>query len=84
MEWRTGHLTVVELVQLVILIRCIRDLKPENLLMSSPNDDADIKIADFGFAKRCGGLSSLTTPLGSPSFVAPEILMHKAYGRLKM
>merc|ERR1719162_2022542 len=29
-----------------------RDLKPENLLLTSRSDDANIKIADFGFAKR--------------------------------
>ena len=28
-----------------------RDLKPENLLLASKNDDTNIKIADFGFAK---------------------------------
>jgi len=26
--------------------------KPENLLLCSSEDDADLKIADFGFAKR--------------------------------
>ena len=29
-----------------------RDLKPENLLLVSDGDDSDIKIADFGFAKK--------------------------------
>jgi serine/threonine protein kinase len=28
-----------------------RDLKPENLLLTGQNDDASIKLADFGFAK---------------------------------
>ncbi|CAM9180650.1 unnamed protein product, partial [Heterosigma akashiwo] len=28
-----------------------RDLKPENLLLTSREDDANIKIADFGFAR---------------------------------
>lgn len=27
-----------------------RDLKPENLLLKSPDNDTEIKIADFGFA----------------------------------
>jgi serine/threonine protein kinase len=30
-----------------------RDLKPENLLLTSKKDDADVKIADFGFAVEC-------------------------------
>ena len=28
-----------------------RDLKPENLLLVSDADDANVKLADFGFAK---------------------------------
>ena len=28
-----------------------RDLKPENLLLATKEDDVDIKLADFGFAK---------------------------------
>ena len=35
-----------------------RDLKPENLLLVSDSDDSDIKIADFGFAKK------VTIPIG--------------------
>ena len=27
-----------------------RDIKPENLILTSKDDDNDIKIADFGFA----------------------------------
>jgi len=42
-----------------------RDLKPENLLLTSENDDSDIKIADFGFAKRVTAPKSLTTQCGT-------------------
>ena len=41
------------------------DLKPENLLLTSVDDDASIKIADFGFAVECTD-SSLTTRCGTP------------------
>jgi len=51
-----------------------RDLKPENLLLQSENDDANIKIADFGFAKKCKAPKSLKTQCGTPGYVAPEIL----------
>lgn len=57
-----------------------RDLKPENLLMMSKEDDADLKIADFGFAVNCVG-SNLTTQCGTPGYVAPEILNHVPYGK---
>jgi len=51
-----------------------RDLKPENLLLTSESDDSDIKIADFGFAKRVKGPKTLTTQCGTPGYVAAEVL----------
>eukprot|EP00612_Vaucheria_litorea_P001493 CAMPEP_0171455420 /NCGR_PEP_ID=MMETSP0945-20130129/2321_1 /TAXON_ID=109269 /ORGANISM="Vaucheria litorea, Strain CCMP2940" /LENGTH=346 /DNA_ID=CAMNT_0011980655 /DNA_START=139 /DNA_END=1179 /DNA_ORIENTATION=- len=56
-----------------------RDLKPENLLMTSSNDDASIKLADFGFAKSLNG-QTVSTQCGTPAYVAPEILRNKPYG----
>lgn len=45
-----------------------RDLKPENILL---NHDGHIKVADFGFSKRC---SSVTWTLcGTPDYLAPEV-----------
>ena len=58
-----------------------RDLKPENLLLTSTTDDAEIKLADFGFAVKVSGMSSLTTQCGTPGYVAPEILMAQKYGK---
>jgi len=57
-----------------------RDLKPENLLLQSPSNDRDLKIADFGFAKRCPSTNCLTTQCGTPGYVAPEILEGVPYG----
>ncbi|EED90504.1 myosin light chain kinase [Thalassiosira pseudonana CCMP1335] len=51
-----------------------RDLKPENLLLRAEDNDSDIKIADFGFAKKVLTPNSLTTQCGTPGYVAPEIL----------
>lgn len=56
-----------------------RDLKPENLLLQSNTNDSDIKIADFGFAKRVLRANSLTTQCGTPGYVAPEILEGLSY-----
>ena len=58
-----------------------RDLKPENLLLASKEEDITIKIADFGFAVKSKGPSSLTTQCGTPGYVAPEILLSKPYGK---
>lgn len=38
------------------------------------DNDADMKVADFGFAKRVHTPQSLTTRCGTPTYVAPEIL----------
>eukprot|EP00549_Striatella_unipunctata_P015666 CAMPEP_0118677192 /NCGR_PEP_ID=MMETSP0800-20121206/2488_1 /TAXON_ID=210618 ORGANISM="Striatella unipunctata, Strain CCMP2910" /NCGR_SAMPLE_ID=MMETSP0800 /ASSEMBLY_ACC=CAM_ASM_000638 /LENGTH=387 /DNA_ID=CAMNT_0006572833 /DNA_START=116 /DNA_END=1279 /DNA_ORIENTATION=- len=56
-----------------------RDLKPENLLLTSATDDSDLKIADFGFAKKVVQPNSLTTQCGTPGYVAPEILEGRPY-----
>jgi calcium/calmodulin-dependent protein kinase I len=56
-----------------------RDLKPENLLLLSDVDDSQVKIADFGFAKKVYEPNSLTTQCGTPGYVAPEILEGTAY-----
>jgi calcium/calmodulin-dependent protein kinase I len=57
-----------------------RDLKPENLLLVSKHDDKNIKIADFGFAKKVSGSKCLLTQCGTPGYVAPEILHGVPYG----
>lgn len=59
-----------------------RDLKPENLLLTSKDDDASIKLADFGFAKKIEFDSAgLVTACGTPGYVAPEILEGHPYGK---
>jgi serine/threonine protein kinase len=50
-----------------------RDLKPENLLLMN-DDEASIKLADFGFAKRVRNPQGLRTLCGTPGYLAPEIL----------
>ena len=47
--------------------------------MANQTDDSNVKIADFGFAKRVDGLN-LTTQCGSPGYVAPEIIKAEKYG----
>ena len=49
------------------------------ILLQSESDDSDIKIADFGFAKKVKAPNSLTTQCGTPGYVAPEILEGKPY-----
>lgn len=58
-----------------------RDLKPENILMSDNSDTAEAKIVDFGLSKIIGPNEKSTDPFGTLSYVAPEVLLQKPYGK---
>ena len=58
-----------------------RDLKPENVLMVSTKDDSDVKIMDFGLSKMVGPSQLCTEPFGTLSYVSPEVLLQKPYGK---
>lgn len=58
-----------------------RDLKPENLLYASADDDAEIKLADFGLSAVAKGNDTLRTACGTPGYVAPEVLRNKGYSK---
>mmetsp|Transcript_7785 Transcript_7785/g.14902 ORF Transcript_7785/g.14902 Transcript_7785/m.14902 type:complete len:527 (-) Transcript_7785:3970-5550(-) len=55
-----------------------RDLKLENIMMTSLDEEADIKIADFGFAAEMT-TENMSVYCGSPGYVAPEILNKLGY-----
>ena len=58
-----------------------RDIKPENILLESKDpNNLELKITDFGFAK-CYDPSegNLTETLGSPLYMAPEIVKKLPY-----
>lgn len=54
---------------------CHRDLKLENLLIDS--ETQVLKVTDFGLSG-CGD-QQLHTTLGSPNYIAPEVLIGKGY-----
>ena len=58
-----------------------RDLKPENILMQDDTDEADLKIVDFGLSKIIGPNETSLDPFGTLSYVAPEVLLQKPYGK---
>ncbi len=52
--------------------------KPENLLYNTDDEDAIIKISDFGLARVVSN-ELMTTACGTPGYVAPEVLAGKGY-----
>jgi len=58
-----------------------RDLKPENLLLANESGQPEfMKIADFGLSKDFGSEGVLKTQLGTPDYVAPEVILGEEYG----
>lgn len=52
-----------------------RDLKPENILLESKEiSNLNIKIADFGFSCFYDPDQGLDLVLGSPLYMAPELI----------
>jgi len=55
-----------------------RDLKPENILLDTNDDgDLDIKLIDFGTANYWNSKDNLTLNIGTPYYIAPEILIKR-------
>jgi calcium-dependent protein kinase len=57
-----------------------RDIKPDNFLFKAKSLESPIKLIDFGLSKKWEPQSSkLKTILGTPYYVAPEVLEKKGY-----
>ena len=50
-----------------------RDLKPQNILLES-RDALEIKITDFGFSCFFDPKVGLNLDIGSPAYMAPELI----------
>ncbi|XP_042210693.1 serine/threonine-protein kinase D3-like isoform X4 [Homarus americanus] len=61
------------------IVHC--DLKPENVLLSSASDFPQVKLCDFGFARIIGEKSFRRSVVGTPAYLAPEVLRNKGYNR---
>ena len=51
-----------------------RDLKPENILFENNSQFSDIKVIDFGLSRKHLSEDDLHSVVGSPFYVAPEVL----------
>lgn len=64
------------------IVHC--DLKPENVLLSSVSSECgfpQIKLCDFGFARIIEEKSFRRSVVGTPAYLAPEVLLNKGYNR---
>ncbi|KAL3818122.1 hypothetical protein ACJIZ3_004027 [Penstemon smallii] len=78
----TEHEAQITFKQLMeVLIYCHdkgifhRDLKPENILLVSKSSSSPIKLADFGLATYIQQGERLHGTVGSPFYIAPEVLV---------
>lgn len=51
-----------------------RDIKMANFLLESDSDDAKLKMIDFGFSKMFYSAAKMSTFVGTPFYIAPEVL----------
>ena len=51
-----------------------RDIKPENILFESNDNENEIKLIDFGLSRKYNKNEKMHTILGTPYYVAPEVL----------
>ena len=49
--------------------------------MNDNSETAEAKIVDFGLSKIIGPNEKSTDPFGTLSYVAPEVLLQKPYGK---
>uniref|UniRef100_A0A3Q2WYX7 non-specific serine/threonine protein kinase n=1 Tax=Haplochromis burtoni TaxID=8153 RepID=A0A3Q2WYX7_HAPBU len=57
------------------------DLKPENVLLATSDPLPLVKLCDFGFARIIGEKSFRRSVVGTPAYLAPEVISSNGYNR---
>jgi len=53
------------------------DIKPQNILLTNPYPSGDVKLCDFGISRILTKGAELREIVGTPDYVAPEILQYE-------
>jgi calcium-dependent protein kinase len=58
---------------------CHRDIKPENFMFLDKSSESEIKVIDFGLSRKFepNATKTLDSVVGTPLYVAPEVLKQK-------
>lgn len=72
--------TILLTLQFLSQLGCVhRDIKPENILVDNYSRTWSVKLTDFGLSAKMQPDKLLYAALGTPLFVAPEILKRQGY-----
>lgn len=72
--------TILYTLQFLSQLGCVhRDIKPENILVDNHSHKWPVKLTDFGLSAKMQPDKLLYAALGTPLFVAPEILNGSGY-----
>lgn len=72
--------TLLRTLHFLAELGCVhRDIKPENILVDNQSNNWPVKLTDFGLSENIQPHQLLHDPIGTPLFVAPEILTRDGY-----
>ena len=63
----------------ILMVQLIGILNPDYVLLTSENEDADIRLLDLGLSKIIGPNQKCIEPYGTLTYCAPEIILDKPY-----